>query len=414
MTTKLTEDQTDDLVQRLTFYGHSREAAALPLLQYDYLKHADSFFGGYDANLTPIAIKHPLSWSECEIHYKTIKKATGVVPLALLKHYSFKLYTSLLKLKPSTWCLIEYQLETDGRVDYSEVRNFVKVRRTKDTLGMLELYPVHTLSVLCPHGYPTIGEYLVPAFPLVFHPPTATLLLAGWGVEKVVKAIYGNAGDLTAAECKQWLLETGGVSVCGWVIAKELGVSRLYPDFPGIVKTIRGFTSCVLVARWLCQVYKRSPQRLRWSWARKHEERLRSVDWDEITPKDIHHPKEGVERVLDRVVKRKLEASTFELEPYPWEHLLPEGVTALRTGKAIYQEGEEMSHCAAGYASRVKECEIVLLSLKTEEGCSTVELHQGWNVEQHKGYDNATPPRPNEELLETTLSILKLSKLPTL
>lgn len=74
----------------------------------------------------------------------------------------------------------------------------------------------------------------------------------------------------------------------------------------------------------------------------------------------------------------------------------PEGMTLLSTIEEYTEEGARMQHCVAGYFNQRSH----IVSIRTEEGASTLELGPTGANHQHKGYLNKAPPAANVELVK--------------
>lgn len=75
--------------------------------------------------------------------------------------------------------------------------------------------------------------------------------------------------------------------------------------------------------------------------------------------------------------------------------VFPEGMTLLSTIDEYTKEGAEMQHCVAGYFNQPSH----IVSIRTNEGASTLELGTTGVSYQHRGYLNKAPPAANMELV---------------
>lgn len=80
----------------------------------------------------------------------------------------------------------------------------------------------------------------------------------------------------------------------------------------------------------------------------------------------------------------------------------PEGMTLLSTIEEYAEEGASMQHCVAGYFNQCSH----IVSIRTEEGASTLELGPTGLNRQHRGYLNKAPPAANVELVRKFYSML--------
>ena len=70
------------------------------------------------------------------------------------------------------------------------------------------------------------------------------------------------------------------------------------------------------------------------------------------------------------------------------------------TPARLVLEGDQMSHCVAGYAPAVKSGQIAILSIKNADGRSTAEVAlPGLEVLQHMGVKNHMPPQGHVEII---------------
>jgi len=79
----------------------------------------------------------------------------------------------------------------------------------------------------------------------------------------------------------------------------------------------------------------------------------------------------------------------------------PPGMTLLSTIEEYTEEGAKMQHCVAGYFNQRSH----IVSIRTDEGASTLELGRNGDNRQHRGYLNKSPPAANMELVKQFYSL---------
>lgn len=138
---------------------------------------------------------------------------------------------------------------------------------------------------------------------------------------------------------------------------------------------------------------------------------------DELRDSDIERISDGLARVFARVdarLKKDVEINDPTLddplcETPPFAHWLPDGWRVLTTRRQLIEEGQRLRHCVAGFHHGLKEGASYILSIRSPEGMSTVELRRAPTTEgtkesltviQHRSIRNGPPPKEHERRLQ--------------
>lgn len=205
--------------------------------------------------------------------------------------------------------------------------------------------------------------------------------------------------QLTKREAAAFCGQSEHSEVSSW-FWKE--IVRLHAD----VEDIKSVTppDSVAVMRWVHDVL--NDEERKDSFIRRHDPRrfpqfiaghragIRVVDrLDEIKSVDLKRsPRKTLEAAILRAIDEEWGGDNELAPEEPWHKRLPPTVRVILTYSDLRQEGIEMDHCVASYASRINERESVIMSVRAESGeRSTLELRNG-KVHQHLGESNCSPP----------------------
>lgn len=244
-----------------------------------------------------------------------------------------------------------------------------------------------------------------------FHIATLRLCEKGPSPEVMARYVLGEspkqiARYLTRSEASEWMRQTGEGRIEKPLDFLWHKMCQREPVLADVGKA-RTFE----VARWLEGVLE-SPKR-RSAALRNRETAFggarvlgRVIDrLDEIKPCDLHRsPLRTLEAAVTRQIDEEWGGENELIEDPAWEARLPEGVNLLWRYTDLRQEGIEMSHCVAAYATSVARKECLIFSLQTPDGRSTLEIKKSQAV-QHVGFGNGPVPQANEALAKKLVSL---------
>lgn len=211
-----------------------------------------------------------------------------------------------------------------------------------------------------------------------------------------VQLVFGSSPkdlfpELTTAEANSFCQQTEYEKPVLWLWDQACKIHPELAEAPSAPHNIP-------VIRWIVGVMESEPRKksaLR-EYRSHHGFRLRITGTvlthlDEIVPQDlVKSPWRTVERAVQRNFENKWSGEN-ELIPEPkWEKTLPKGVTLLRHYSSLHIEGEELDHCVAAYAKRVREKQCLIFSLNVEGERSTLEVRDG-KIGQHVTIRNQPP-----------------------
>ena len=133
---------------------------------------------------------------------------------------------------------------------------------------------------------------------------------------------------------------------------------------------------------------------------------------DEIQDQDLTSGiKTNVQRAFERASQRntgdyinKLKKSNRVFPSFPFA--LHPNMTYLDTPQKLADEGCDMNHCVAGYADLALAGKVYIVSVKTDQGRSTVEIDSNGIIRQHRAKFNADPPTENKIIVNNWKPIL--------
>lgn len=130
---------------------------------------------------------------------------------------------------------------------------------------------------------------------------------------------------------------------------------------------------------------------------------------DELLPDDLEKSVEATfrkaaERLRVRM-ERALKKTDKRLTCAPDWFVPVEGVTLLDTGPALVEEGRQMKHCVATYATAVQSKKSLIFGINAGGCRSTAEVSYDLTVRQHKAQGNKEPAQPCKDRLTEALAI---------
>jgi len=177
--------------------------------------------------------------------------------------------------------------------------------------------------------------------------------------------------QLTKREASEFCGQCDHQEVIPWYWARLVASNKKVEGIQSVTppNTIR-------VMRWVQDVL--SDEERKESFLRRHDPRrfpqfiagqregIRIVDrLDEIEPVDLcRSPRKTLESAILRAIENEWGGDNQLAEDEPWHKHLPETVKVLLTYSDLRQEGIEMDHCAASYASRINEGASIMMPHK--------------------------------------------------
>jgi hypothetical protein len=127
---------------------------------------------------------------------------------------------------------------------------------------------------------------------------------------------------------------------------------------------------------------------------------------DEIQDDDlVAGVKTNVQRAFQKASERntssyieKLKKMNVVFPTFPWK--LDPYMEYLDTPEKLADEGCKLSHCVAGYAPMAIKGDLFIVSVKTDQGRSTVEIDKNGDVRQHRSKHNSEPPVKNKKIVD--------------
>lgn len=127
---------------------------------------------------------------------------------------------------------------------------------------------------------------------------------------------------------------------------------------------------------------------------------------DEIQDDDlVAGVKTNVQRAFQKASERntssyieKLRKMAVVFPPFPWK--LDANMTYLDTPQKLADEGCQLSHCVAGYAPMAMKGDCFIVSVKTDQGRSTIEIDKNGEIRQHRANHNSEPPDKNKKIAD--------------
>lgn len=209
------------------------------------------------------------------------------------------------------------------------------------------------------------------------------------------------ASGLTRHEAASWCYQDKWATPASWLWAQH---RDQWPDAPETLNT-----QLVSIVRWLIRLNEE--QRASFLRVKKVDGELTPVyGWsrlDELLPQDLMR---GVEATFamaeDRAALDKWQGPNELINPPQWIKHLPEGVELITTFLRLVEEGRDMRHCVATYASRIYKKESLIFSLQDSDGRRSTAEIVGTRVNQHEGVARRTPSEGCTTLLQRTLKVL--------